>query len=71
VASVPEFSMPLWFWRLLTIDLQIAAGYWSRASGDCHCEVCHRLFYDHPRYWDPGRFEEGFTLLCDGSLIHL
>lgn len=56
---------PAWFRRLLLIDKMIDNGMYSRASGDCVCEVCGRVYYKHPLY------VEWLNLLCDGKLVHL
>lgn len=52
---------------------------WHRAGGDCICEVCGFLYYDHPT---PPFFEEEIeggcgqrcptmTVLCRGELVKL
>lgn len=58
--------LPVWFRRLLLLDAMLDRGmYRRRACGDCVCEVCGRLYYDHRRYLP------GLTLLCNGVLAHL
>jgi len=63
---------PPWFRRLLMLDAMIDRGMYSRASGECECPVCGRIYYRHPHYtgmWQWG--ENWLTLLCDGRLVHL
>lgn len=49
-----------------------------RASGDAVCEVCKKIFYDHPRC--PGSYVPGpsefsgyfdAVVACDGRHLHL
>lgn len=40
---------------------------WQRASGDCVCDICGHLYYDHHRV--PGY--EWLRMLCDGALVKL
>ena len=40
---------------------------WKRASGDCVCEICGFLFYDHHEV--PGY--PWLRKLCDGELVKL
>lgn len=56
---------PIWFRRLILLDKMIENCIYSRACGDCICDICHRKYYDHPNYviW--------LTLLCSGELVHL
>ena len=56
---------PDWFWNLLTLDMRFGFSDYSRASGDCICEVCGRIYYKHPLYC------EWLNLLCNGTLVHL
>ena len=60
-----QAALPAWFRKLRLIDERIENGQYSRACGDCRCEVCGRLLYAHPNYvpW--------LTLLCNGDLVHL
>lgn len=41
-----------------------------RASGRCVCEICGKIFYEHPEYNYPG-FTYGPVLGCDGIFYHL
>lgn len=41
---------------------------WHRASGDCICSSCGRIYYKHPYFQEP---YEWITLLCDGSMVKL
>lgn len=41
-----------------------------RASGDCVCSECSKLYHDHPRYAYP--WGDGFAVrVCDGRFLHL
>ena len=46
---------------------QIESDNWLRASGDCECPVCHRLYREHPAWEEVGTF----VLICDGSVFKL
>jgi len=46
---------------------QIENDNWLRASGDCECPVCHRLYREHPEW----RECPTFVLICDGSVFKL
>jgi len=70
--------LPAWFRRLCLIDEMIERGMYSRASGDCVCGVCGRIFYKHPQYYRSEDLDatthwggSWLTLLCDGTLVHL
>jgi hypothetical protein len=39
-----------------------------RASGDCVCQTCGKLYYDHPHLVEPYEF---LNILCDGDFIKL
>jgi len=44
-----------------------------RASGLCVCNVCNKLYYDHP-YANEARDQEGapyLNVLCDGDIVKL
>jgi hypothetical protein len=47
---------------------QIEAGDWHRASGQCVCDVCGKLYYDHPYFAEPYEF---LTILCNGDIVKL
>jgi hypothetical protein len=57
---------PIWFRRLLLLDQMVDRGLWRRASGECTCRVCGRIYYKHPYIEDLA-----LNLLCDGTLVHL
>jgi hypothetical protein len=44
-----------------------------RASGECVCETCGQLFFDHPDEWRRVGFGEVpfLNILCDGTLVKL
>jgi len=46
---------------------QIDNDNWLRASGDCECPVCHRLYREHPEWQEVPTF----VLICDGSVFKL
>lgn len=46
---------------------RIEEGEMYRASGDCVCPTCGKLYYDHAHLTD----YEWLTILCDGSLVKL
>ena len=41
---------------------------WYRASGDCVCSICGKLYYDHPYFVEP---YEWINILCDGDMVKL
>lgn len=41
---------------------------WYRASGDCICPGCGKLYYDHPHFAEP---YEWLNILCGGDLVKL
>jgi hypothetical protein len=38
-----------------------------RASGDCVCETCGKLYYDHPYFTEPYEF----LTICNGDIVKL
>ncbi|AXQ68239.1 hypothetical protein HOT99_gp035 [Caulobacter phage CcrBL10] len=45
----------------------LEAGSWRRVSGDCTCETCAKLYYDHP----PVLGALWLNRLCTGELVKL
>jgi hypothetical protein len=44
----------------------------ARASGLMRCEICGKLYYDHPLGGPVGYDDEPFLhILCDGSYVKL
>lgn len=43
-------------------------GEMYRASGDCICEKCGKLYYDHDYFAEPYEF---LNILCNGDLVKL
>jgi len=47
--------------------------HWSRACGDCVCNICGEIYFDHP----PDKVHVGydghtvFRKLCNGDLVKL
>lgn len=39
-----------------------------RASGDCVCETCGKLYYDHPYFAEPYEY---LTNICNGEIVKL
>jgi len=57
--------------RPVATDAQIACmerGEAYRASGDCVCEACGKLYYDHPYFAEPYAF---LNVLCSGDMVKL
>lgn len=46
---------------------KVEAGEWHRAGGDCVCDGCGRLFYDHR----PLKGALWLVKLCDDTLVKL
>ncbi len=45
-----------------------------RACGDCVCEICGKLYYDHKQYKPSGKTNDGqpwLQELCNGQLVKL
>ncbi len=47
---------------------RIDAGDFYRASGDCICEVCGKLYYDHLYFTEEYAF---LNVLCNGDIVKL
>jgi hypothetical protein len=60
-----------WFIKLLIIDYRLVNLDFYRACGEVNCKICKRKYYEHPLYYKDNDFELGFTLLCNGDLVHL
>ena len=41
---------------------------WYRASGDCICSECGKLYYDHPYFIEP---YEWINVICNGDFVKL
>lgn len=61
---------------LIRCNMQVYPKYthdWKSASGDCVCEKCGHIYYDHPSDWrDVGK--DGLPYLkviCDGTRVKL
>ena len=39
-----------------------------RASGNCVCDICGKLYYDHDYFAEPYEF---LNILCNGDLVKL
>ena len=53
-------------------DFRILNSY--RACGECICEICGKLFYDHKPYLPSGKTNDGYPWLnelCNGDLVKL
>lgn len=48
-------------------------GHWSRASGECTCEVCGREYREHPMDWRIIEYGNRpfLNVLCDGRRVKL
>jgi hypothetical protein len=47
---------------------RIEAGDMYRAGGDVVCNVCGKLYYDHPYFAEP---YEWLTIKCNGDIVKL
>lgn len=41
---------------------------WYRASGDCICDICGKLYYDHSYFVEP---YEWLNIICNGDMVKL
>lgn len=56
--------------RLETLPLLPENAIVNRASGDYKCEICGKIFYNHPQYAYPSLMNS-VILGCDGIYYHL